>query len=334
MIKGLKTVTIGIIILLVFVSLFAVFTHTVSAGWKQRIADLYRVQPQVLIEYDQEIADDPFLPVDRKKIIPVNVKIRIVGEYAKYVIPEKFDTKRVIVFVNIIEKPEWCTANIIPYVLDIYPTTSWKQNSCNLTIIVDENAPAFSYGTIKIEAKVEPLSIIDGATYTSDIHFKPGYLPILKLNVPETTYSFTNPDDEATFTIEIENLGNAKTLVSSHIIDVPEGWIAYIEPNVLIGTSLVGDIPKKTLQLIVKPSNDFGYHNEREVIQISINPSYYGDSSLKGKEYLLSFIVQSRGFTTPGFGLGLVMVALIGISLVIKRQHRKNSSKTNRGGKK
>ena len=278
MIKALKTITIFIVTLIVLVSIFTVFSHKVSAWTKgDRIADLYECRPEVLVEYDQEAADDPFLPVDRRKIIPMTISIRIVGDLAEHVIPGYYDEQSVIVFFNIIDKPEWCNVTIIPNIIDIIPTVEWKRNYANLTIIVNKNAPAFSYRNIKIEVRVDGLGVIEGTTINHDVHFRPGYLPILKLNTPEDTYFFTNPEDEAKFDIEIENLGNAKTHIASRVLNIPAGWNAYIEPSTVIGASLIGDTSKKNLQLVVKPPNTFGYHDEREVIQVSIIPSYYNN---------------------------------------------------------
>ncbi|EMR73475.1 hypothetical protein MCGE09_00624, partial [Thaumarchaeota archaeon SCGC AB-539-E09] len=81
-----------------------------------------------------------------------------------------------------------------------------------------------------------------------------------------------------------------------------------------------GDDPKSTVQLVVQPPYSFGYHNEREVIQVSMTPSYYADPTLKGQEYVLSFVVQSRGFSTPGFEAIFVIIAMIGMTLIFKKQ--------------
>jgi hypothetical protein len=331
--KAIKIITTGIILTLIFISIFTVLTHKASA-WGNRIADLYKCRAEVLVEYDREVADSTFLPVDRKKIIPLTVNLRVVGNLADHVIHPYYDKQKMVVYFKIIEKPEWCTATIIPYVIEIFPTIEWKENYVNISILVDENAPAFSYGDIKIEVRVETLAIVEGGVFTHDIRFKPGYIPLLKFNIQEKSHEYINPNDEAIFNIEIENLGNAKTHIESNIIDIPEGWDAYIDPSIIIGASLVGDNPKRTLQLVVKPINNFGYYNEREIIQVSFIPSYYGDSSLEGKEYILSFIVESRGFTTPGFEFIFVILAFICIILVLKKHHKNGDKMKNKGGEK
>lgn len=61
------------------------------------------------------------------------------------------------------------------------------------------------------------------------------------------------------------------------------------------------------------------------MIRISITPSYFDNESLKGEEYLLSFIVQSRGFSTPGFESVLVIFAFIVMTFIVKKQRRKKT---------
>ena len=88
-----------------------------------------------------------------------------------------------------------------------------------------------------------------------------------------------NPLETTTFNIEIENLGNAKTIVTSNILNVTIGWTVTITNETILKTATIGENPKKTISLTVKPPFEFGYHNEREVIQVSIIPSLFDDPS-------------------------------------------------------
>jgi hypothetical protein len=113
------------------------------------------------------------------------------------------------------------------------------------------------------------------------------------------------------------------------IFSIPEGWYVDINPSVTIG-QYQGDNYKIILNLVVKPPVNFGYHEDREEIKISITPSSFHNSSFKGENYELSFFVYSRGFSTPGFE-GIFLIFGIIIIIFIFRKNRtiftKNKSK-------
>lgn len=335
--RAFKTITISIVMLIALVSIFAVFTQTASSQGiimkiLNKIGEAYYCELEVKIEFDEEAANDPFLPVEMKQQIPLTISMMAVGELAEWVIPY-FGRFTVEVHLKIIDKPDWCTTIILPPLFNLEVKDYWVSNYANLSIKIDENSPAFSPGIIKIEVDVRGRNVFQGGKFVHDIPFRPGYLPLLKLNVPEKTSKLTSPGDDANFDIEIENLGNAKTEVACSVLNQPDGWSAFIESSTIVGTrTRIGDDTKKTLRLVVEPPIGFGYHNERKIIQVSITPSYYEDSSLKGEEYILSFIVQSKGFSTPGFEAIFVIVVLIGVALIIKkRQRKKNCKKQNNG---
>ncbi len=56
-----------------------------------------------------------------------------------------------------------------------------------------------------------------------------------------------------------------------------------------------------TAYLVVKPPKSFGYHNDEQTIKISMQPVNADDYSKKGEITYETFLVQSRGFSTPGF---------------------------------
>ena len=128
----------------------------------------------------------------------------------------------------------------------------------------------------------------------------------------------SNYSPEQRNNIEIENFGNAKTIATNRILNLSEGWIATVDSEVVIGTKTTNDDPKKTITLIIKPPIDFGYHNNREKIQLAITPSYFNDPSLVGDDYLIIFIVQSKGFSTPGFETALIFLSIIFIFITLR----------------
>ena len=283
------------------------------------------------LEYDSAAAEDPFLPIDRIKRIPIDISYQISGQYAE-MLAELYQSKRGgqgmenFIYIYIDETPEWCTASITPVILKVLPKPYWVSKNASIDIRVTENAPASAEGVLKVRLEAKPMGTIRAGTFFAEIPFIPGYLPILDIKTERTT-KLIGPYDTAYFGIEVENLGNAKTQIICNALNVPEGWIIEVDTNVVIGAKTSGDNTKKTIYLSIKPPYGFGYHNEREVINISITPSYFNDPSLKGEEYLLSFIVQNRGFSTPGFEAGLVVVGLIYVGFILRIRKRYPSNK-------
>jgi hypothetical protein len=72
-----------------------------------------------------------------------------------------------------------------------------------------------------------------------------------------------------------------------------------------------------TAYLVIKPSHSFGYHNEEASIQVSMQPVYADDFSKKGEITTQTFLVESRGFSTPGFEMILFLSAVGAIMIVL-----------------
>lgn len=322
--KIIKTVTTFIVMLLVLVSVFATIIPTSSA----KFSDIYSCYSIIKIDYDTDAANDPFLPVDMVKEIPTTLTYYVEGYFDEEV-PPYYSYLDNFIYLYIVEKPDWCTVTVTPNFLKIKATSEGLTENVSLIVKVDENAHALSIGKIGIKVEVDSMGAIKGGTFHSNISFIPGYYPLLNLNIPDGTVKKIGPLDTAKFDIEIENMGNAKTIVICDALDLPEGWVVSVDQETVIGTGTISDNPKKIVSLVVQPPYELGYHNDRETIQVSITPAYFDDPSITGEKYLVSFTIQSKGFSTPGFEAVFVLFALICISLAFK--HRQN--KNNKGGK-
>lgn len=327
---NLRTAKMVLIMGILLFSLFTVVMPAISAAGpiKNWLKDnAYVCYVEGIIDYDKDAAQSPVLPLTMIKTIPLTVNTKIAGYYSQYILPyyENSNT-RLFADIYVVKVPEWCTASVIPskFTIPVSPNNIAPANF-NLNVGIKENASAFLEGKVTVKLTIYGIGAIKTGIFYQNITFTPGYLPFLRTDVPKDTFDLIGPGDTANFGIEIENLGNAKTKITCNVLDVPEGWTVYIEPITLIGSRTTDDNPKKTLQLVVKPPYGFGYHDEREVIRVSITPSYFDNESLKGEEYFLSFIVQSRGFSTPGFESVLVIFAFIGMTFIVKKQRRKKT---------
>jgi len=123
------------------------------------------------------------------------------------------------------------------------------------------------------------------------------------------------------FPIDIQNLGNARTVVLLTVVSTPLGWAAIITDQVTLeeGTGSIA-----TAYLTIKPPKGFGYHYDEESITISMQPVKADDYSKKGEITTATFLVQSRGFSTPGFEVilfaGALAVAILTITCIRKRK--------------
>jgi hypothetical protein len=147
------------------------------------------------------------------------------------------------------------------------------------------------------------------------------YLPIISVN-PLGQLQEVSPGEIATFDIEIENQGNAKTEVKFNVLDPPEGWSVTIPSSTKLESKLYGGNPKKIVKLLVQPPYGFGYHNERVDIRVEIFGYFFADESLKGPTYIETFTIRNRGFSTPGFEAVFLVFALIGITFIVKKRQK------------
>lgn len=309
--------------------LFCIFATCITAS--SAFGDIYTCDSFIDITVDQDAANKPLVPVDMTLDIPISVKYSITGFYAKYV-AYKYQTvgATVFVYLSVEEVPGWANATISPSLLIMPPTTEGVTQNVTLTVKLDRAAYASQPGIIKINFSVEKAGAITANQFIRDVEFTVGYRPFLDINLPEGTVKSATPDKTTNFDIEIENLGNALTDVKFSLLDVPDGWIVEIPSDVILGTSTSksGETTKKTVSLSVKPPYGFGYHNEKEVIKVLITPYNSGNPSLSGPSYEVSFVIQNKGYSTPGFEGVLLIFAIVILAFIIgKRQKMRGADK-------
>jgi hypothetical protein len=120
--------------------------------------------------------------------------------------------------------------------------------------------------------------------------------------------------DTATFPIVIQNLGNARTLVLLDVVNVPKDWAAIVTSQVTLDE---GPGSTATAYLVVKPPKGFGYHYDEQTIKITMQPVKADQPTKVGSIYTEAFLIQSRGFSTPGFEAIAFLGALAVVLLVM-----------------
>lgn len=215
--------------------------------------------------------------------------------------------------ISITGKSSWCTAVIsqgtVPIVVqpDTVSTVQTK-----VSIQVANDAPAYGLGYITIKVTAEQTSLIEGTENTVTLSFIPEYKALIQSSLPKANVKEIGPMDTAVFPIKITNLGNARTRVMLNVTNVPKDWNAVITSQLI----LEEDGGSATAYLVVKPPTSFGYHYDEQTIRVSMQPVKADDDSKKGQITYETFLIQSRGFSLPGFDV-LVFLGALGIVLLL-----------------
>jgi len=186
------------------------------------------------------------------------------------------------IHLQIEETSEWCIATLqnermyAPIRDEIY-----KQHNI-LTIWVDESAPAYGLGFVKINARVDavksPLGLftfITGTERTTNLNFVPSYKPLINIKFPKGNIIETPPGNVSTLPILVENHGNDRTIVKIKVTDIPVNW------SVVTLAEIILDVHDEyTVPLSLKPPKNF---TGIEKINLSFTPHRADDITDKGE---------------------------------------------------
>jgi len=322
MTKHLRTVKASFVLGILLVSLFVAFIPSTSASVQRG----NRVN--VKMDYDPVAASEKIVPLSGEIEIPIYISTKVEGLFANFLTSRFPSAYTVSVDLSVQGTKPWFTAWISPNVVNPDIGINWRQTNASVHISFNENAPAHESAIIDISMHAYVtggFGRFNDKTTTAQLSFVPSYLPIIDAT-PKTTYMEISPGEIGLFDIDLENLGNAETEFLFTVIDVPEGWSANIVSNTKVGSKIDGDDPTKTIQLSVQPPFNFGYHNERKDITIGVRGRFYAGASgvLETDTYEIIFTVQNRGFSTPGFEIGVMGIALLIIISIIYKKKQKD----------
>jgi hypothetical protein len=336
MIKQFQKIKIFIVSLILFCSSLFVICPIGKSGPLDKI---YECTPFITIEYNETLLQKPIVPYDQPMAIPITVKAKIGGPVADIVLGKIGGGGiRLIVDMSIAEVSEGCHASVNPPILQFSVSDVYESANATLSLTIDQYLPAFSLKNVKVRMNSQSLgakaTVVKAGNFTQDVPFFVGYYPQLSFSYPDSNVKSISPDKTAYFTIEIQNWGNADTNIISEIVDIPEGWQAGIVRNMTLATNLFGSNFKGTISLNVKPPITFGYHEDRAIIKVKMTPECYNNSEYKGEPYYLYFIVQSRGYSTPGFDFIILIFAFIFVLFSIWKRKNNKIEKEQSGGRK
>lgn len=299
---GKASIILGIILLGALVSI----VPTSSAGL------IFNFQSVLQVTWGNETSE-PLVPRGELRIIPLVITHTVTRAELGEGLLVTLTGALVTIDVSIIDKSSWCTASLSQGTLSVTikpDAVSIVQTT--LTVQVTNDAPANALGYVKIRATAEPTGVIAGFENDFTLNFMPAYKPLIRVFLPGTNAKEIGPMDTAVFPIEMENLGNARTIVLLNVTNIPKDWSILITSQVLLEE---GAGSTAIAYLTVKPSKSFGYHYEEQLIRVSLQPVKADNDAEIGEITYQTFLVQSRGFSTPGFETIVFLGAIFGLYL-------------------
>jgi len=306
--RGIKTT---IVMSLILISLLLTVVPSTTAGL------FTSLESYVNVDYDESITDEPIKIRGTGKAINVNITFGVTSAslfgVADKIILATHLGRTVQLQVEPYEYPEWATVSVSQW-----PTAriqnDEKSYPVTLTVKVNEEAPAFGKGDIKLRITVPKVGQINGITSEINIPFSVGYTPIVNINYLESNSKVIGPMDTAVFPIEVENLGNARTRVYFEIADIPDGWSAIITDDVIIEE---GEGSKATVYLTVKPPKGLGYHDDTSSILIRYTPEMVEQPDFVGTSKPINVLIESRGFSFIGIEILVIPIIIIVVVLLL-----------------
>jgi len=283
------------------------------------IKSIFASSPEITIDYDETAAAEYVIPNSESVVIPINVSFKITGAFAKWH-ELIFKNKNVNVELSIVETPDWCTAEFTSASIKTRVSGGTGQNT-SLKLSVNENAPAFQNGVVKIRATSSAikglLGIITKVTdgnFSADIPFTVGYFSAISLET-EGTYLEIPPLNVTHIPINITNLGNGPTQISVEVENISDNLnVSYVQVALIDSLATGGDDNKATIVIDVMPNKHFS----QETIIVKITPSADRHPELTGKTYILTYVLKNDGsYAEEENGIGIDTTLLIGIITAI-----------------
>ena len=313
-----------LIISLIFFGIFVTVNPNISGE------PLYNLRYAVDIRWSASEAQKPIIPRDDVKEVYLNITLRIdLGEsFAKGVLDSYRGRFNGVILLTIIDKPSWCTA-VLNQSKVIVEMTEIASTETSIFINIDEDAPAYGEGYIKINAFVKKQGLIEGTENEYTLDFLPSFKPLIKLNLPETNTKRIDPMSRAIFPIEFENIGNAETIIFLSIENITKNWQAAVT-NQIILDDVKGS--KDIAYLTVIPPTSTGYHYEEANIKVMMVPARAQNIEDKAEPLYATFTVQNRGLSTYGSEAivfyGIIALIIIVLVVFIFRYITKKRKKT------
>jgi hypothetical protein len=307
MTKGFKTVKASILTGIILISVIIAITPPTSAGI------FINLQSSVTVSWNSSETQQPLVPRGGARTIALDITHTVNKGLLGSAILQAYAGKMITIKIEILQTESWATATLSQGTVTASIGSEQVLHTM-LTLAVDENAPALSVGVVSLRATALKAGLIQGFEQDFALYFQPDYKPLIQPTFPNANTRQIGPMDTATFQIDVQNLGNARTVVKLNVLIVPEGWTAIVTDEIVLEEG-VGST--NTAYLVVKPPKGFGYHYDEETIVVSMQPVKADEQTKVGAITKASFLVESRGFSTPGFDAIAFIGALASVLLIV-----------------
>lgn len=284
------------------------------------------LQGNVVLTYDSSQVGETIRPETDTRVIEVSVNHYVSGLGSKLLIPFYQDRSTVPIELSITSQlPDWMDAGISPGVVyQQLSSVSGEHPSqiAYLTISLSPNAPAFLSRTIEITATSQYTPPVRSAVNKISIPVKSGYYSNFNYEVPP--FKEIGAGETVEFAIEVTGFANALAKLTFEVLDQPEGWSTAIDPELTLGSSALDQKANATHIFTVQSPLTFGYHNEVEKFRVRVSTFAAGHPELGAdNSTILQFTVRARGFSTPGFELPFIMLALMAVIIIYRKRSKK-----------
>ena len=315
MTKLVRSAKSTIIIAILLVSLFAV-SASVKAG------PFIRLNSNIDVSWGEKDFEKPVIPRDEVRRLNLTVKYKVDwgGDIARGALDAYVNSgKSALINLEVTDHSPWCSVNLESILVPVPLSTELKTSSVFLNLQLNEDAPAYGEGYVKIRASVGVMGLIGGFDKEFTLDFIAEYLPRISVSMPEGNTKEVSPTESAVFPIEVSNMGNARTTVFFKIDNIPEGWTVAVTDDVTLDE--VGG-SKEIAYLTVSPPKGFGYHYDEQSIIVTMTPARAEDLTNQGEPSYITVVVGSRGFSTPGFESVLFIGALLAVVVLLMMARR------------
>lgn len=324
--NGLIITSILVLLLLSLATVGPVVTADETTTAAEDRVKLFSFQSYIDITYDDSKLNQN-LQVDQAINVPIKIKYstNVPANFLQFL---PWQIKNIILYgsmigpmqqitLEILDKPDWADINLakndilsnIPNVDEII------EEETSLILSPYEEAPAQPY-SIKIKASCEQIGRINKYSTEITISFTPSFVPTVTI-VPENPTRTVGPRESVNFEISVKNEANKKARITPKIISNASEWSPTINPpffDISAGA-------EEAFTFSVYSPYDFGWHNEIQTFQIDITTQIFpiNDNSAVGGPYSIYLRLNNYGFSTPGFELIPIIVAL-GLALIMVRK--------------
>lgn len=316
-----------------------VFVSTLLAIVPSTSAKLLTYNAVLSLSYDADAVNNAvFQPDGAPYNIPINIKFKVeippifISNLAlRLIFLQTMIITSASVKITVLNPPTWAAVSINPSPQYVDINNTFSEAQAILSIAAHADAPSEGFS---LNLKAETDSLLNGHVASQvaslDIVFKPGYIPLIDVYTENPT-RIVGPQETVTFPIKITNLGNKQTLVTARIINYPNGWSPLLSQSQITIASVKEGNNVGYLSFSITPPYGMGWHNELETITLEFTPQFSPPSgnisNNIGTPVPFQVTVRNRGFSTPGFevaGLFLAVLGTVAITMIKKQRNKQN----------